>query len=313
MFFVLSRGLERSNHADKPISKIVFDIILLNIKKQGNRNMTTKILSPLLTLIVAMSLSVTSANAKPLKKPSNGEIKRIIKRMLVKNKNPIFVGIDNYEESTRCENIHIKRIKLLKVGRATSNYYERSGSYIDSDFMVKFLISGSCTLTPAFRINSSEYNTHKYSRRKTKPVMPMDLKGRVPFRSNIPYETRIMTDSYGDWVAREALSANEKDRYYSKSTKKYLKNLFYKTQRSSIKKWKKQQTIAANKLSIDAQSGYNVIQFNRHYTKELDAKLRTQPKRAREAFYKAYWRLAPNHAKQDELIRVVSEQLRHQR
>jgi len=275
--------------------------------------MTTKFFSSLLTIAVAMSLSVMSANAKPLKKPSNGEIKRIIKRMLIKNKNPIFVGIDNYEESTRCENIHVKRIKLLKVGRATSNYYERSGSYIDSDFWVKYLISGSCTLSPAFRINSYEYDKHKNSRRKTKPVMPMDLKGRVPFRSNIPYETHIMTDNYGDWFARDALSVNLKDRYYSKRTKKYLKNLFYKTQRSSIKKWKREQTIAANRLSSEAQSGYNVIQFNRHYTKAFDAKLRTQPKRAREAFYKAYWRLSPNHAKQDELIRVVSEQLRHQR
>jgi len=58
--------------------------------------MTIKTLYPLLILTVSMSFSFTNAYAKPLKKPSNGEIKRIIKRMLVKNKNPIFVGIDNY-------------------------------------------------------------------------------------------------------------------------------------------------------------------------------------------------------------------------
>jgi len=278
--------------------------------------MTTKFFSSLLAIVVTMSLSVMSANAKPLRKPSNGEIKKIIKKMLLKTKTPIFAGIYPSDQSTKCENIHIKRIKLLKVGRASSNYYERSGSYISSNFMVKFSISGSCTLNSPYRINKYEYdrytNSSRRDKRKSKPVMPMDLKGRVPFK-NIPFEIEIYTDDYGDWYSNSAWAFNKRDRTYSKNATKYLKNLFYKTQHASVKKWKKEQTIAASKLSYSAETGLKVIKYDRLYTKELAAKLRVQPKRIREAIFSQYWKLSSDRAKQIEFIRVVSEQLRNQR
>jgi len=276
-----------------------------------------------ITLLTVMSLSV--ANAAPPGKPSSGQIKKLIKEMLIKSKTTSFVGISNVTYKTKkdieCENTTVKKIKILKIGRASSNYYKSSGNYINSNFKVKFLIQGSCNLSSTYRINAYEYQKYKNDlvesnrrsyRKKPTPLIPMDLSGRVPFRGNIPFEVYISTDDYGDWYANEPSSFKEEDRHYSDKTKKYLKDLFYRKHGASVKKWEKDQTLAASKMSYDAETGLSVIKYNRLYTAEVKALLLSQPKRIREYVFSRYWKLSRsrNHARSDKFLRDVIAQLK---
>lgn len=269
-----------------------------------------KIILPILLLSISFSVS----EAQPLRKPSAGQIKKLIKKMITKNKVAFFVGLDSTDDS-KCENIKINRLKILKIGRAKSNYYEQSGNYIDSDFMVKFTIQGSCNLTPPFRINENEYNEYKYHRNKHKPVMPMDLSGRVPFRS-IPFEVQILTDDYGDWYASKyPYVFNKEDRPYTDKTKKYLKNLYYRKNGKKVKAWNKEQARLKSRMSDGAESGYHVMQFDHLYTREVKAMLEAQPKKTREFVYGSYWKLMEkdNRADTDRFLREVIKQLKAQK
>jgi len=263
-----------------------------------------------ITLLTVMSLSV--ANAAPPGKPSSGQIKKLIKEMLIKSKTTSFVGISNitYKEKKdiECENTTVKKIKILKIGRASSNYYKSSGSYINTNFKVKFLIQGSCNLSSTYRVNN--YDSYVYQNKKNgvknpAPWMPMDLSGRVPFRSNIPFEVYISTDDYGDWYANEPNSFKEEDRHYSDKTQKYLKDLFYRKHGDFVKKWEKDQALAASKMSDDAEGGLKVIKYNRLYTAEVKALLLSQPKPVREYVFSRYWKisLSRNYARSDKFLR----------
>ena len=277
--------------------------------------------SIILSLLLITSLSV--ANAKPLAKPSSGQIKKLIKKMLLESKTTIFAGIDGdaYGNDVKCNNISVNKINLLKIGRASSNYYERSGNYINSEFKVKFTIRGACDLSSAYKINPFEYDKYKdelrkanrFHEKKPTPVMLMALSGRVPFRSNIPYEVYFSTDDYGDWYAVEnPVSAKKEDRSYSDATKAYLKKLFYKTNRSKVKTWEKEQIIAKNKLSDDAERGAGLIRYDRLLTTELRKQLFTQPKHIREFVFSSYWKLAQrgDRALSNRFLREVFKQMK---
>lgn len=284
----------------------------------------------LFSLMLLLTASVS--HAAPLKKPSKNEIKRLIKKMVLKSKTPIFTGIDNpsYTHPLTCTKINIQKIDILKVGRASSNYYERSGNYINSEFKVKFLIKGACTLSDTYRINTYAYNDYVYELRqanrhhdkKPTPVMPMDLKGRVPFRGNIPFEIYILTDDYGDWYAVEHANAFRKeDRCLSDKTTNYLKKLFYKKNRANVKKWKQEQIAAKNRLSDGAERGKRVMQYNRLFTSKVKAQLESQPKRIREFVYGGYWKILQQEShkgsdrfrKSDQFLKEVINQMRLQR
>lgn len=283
-----------------------------------NMNMKKRIFPTL--LLVVLSFSVIPAMA--LSKPSPEKIKQLIKEMLYKHKSPRLLGIDSFPNH-KCENIKIENIRLLKIGRAKSSYYRSSGKYISSEFKVKFTAKGSCVLTPPYRINASEYDKYQnalrranaYGSKKPAPVMPMDLGGRLPFR-NIPFEAYIMTDDYGDWVALDVPTAfNKEDRHYTKKTKQYLKSLFLKKNGGKIQNWEKEQRLAAEKMSPEAESGLRVIKFHRLYTPEVHAMLQSKSKRLREFVYSTYWKLGMrrgNHAETDQFLREVIRQLKIQ-
>ncbi len=275
-----------------------------------------------IAIFIILNLSI--ASAAPLAKPSSGQIKKLIKKMLLESKTTIFTGIDGDtygNDDVKCNNISVKKINLLKIGRASSNYYERSGNYINSEFKVKFTIRGACDLTSAFKINPFEYDRYKdklrranrFNEKKPTPVMPMALSGRVPFRSDIPYEVYFSTDDYGDWFAvKNPISAKKKDRSYSDATKAYLKKLFYKKNGSKIKTWEKEQIIAKNKLSDDAERGAGLIRYDRLLTTELRKQLFAQPKRTREFVFSSYWKLAQrgDKALSNRFLREVFKQMK---
>jgi len=292
-------------------------------------NMKKRIFPTLLLVISLFVLNLTVV-AEPLRKPSTKQIKNLIKKMLFENKTTIFTGISNVtyksKKDIECENIKVKKIRILKVGKASSNYYERSGDYINSSFVVKFSIQGSCNLTSKFRINPYEYDKYKYALdkyntvfedgthagKKPTPVMPMDLTGRVPFRSNVPFETYIATDNYGDWYAKEPNSFKESDRHYSDKTKQYLKSLYQRKNGASVKKWKRQQAIKENRMSDDAERGLKQIIYDRLFTSKVKAQLFSQPKPVREFVFSQYWKLSNryNHKKASQFLREVIRVMR---
>ncbi len=276
-----------------------------------------------LTLFLVLNLFVVQA--APLTKPSSGQIKQLIKKQLLESKTTIFVGISNitYKEKkdVECENIKVQNIKILKIGRASSSYYKQSGSYIGSNFKVKFSIQGSCKLSTPYRLNTYKYQQyqddlrefHRRGGKKPTPVIPMDLKGRLPFRSNVPFEVYISTDDYGDWYANGQPNAfNKEDSHYSVKTEKYLANLFYKTQGTTVKKWEKKQALAKSKMSFDAESGLSVIKYDNRISREVKAQLRAQPKHIKEFVYSTYWKLSSRRspAKAAQFIRQVTKQMK---
>jgi len=223
----------------------------------------------IVTLLLVMNLS--AVKAAPLAKPSFGQIKKMIKKMVLKTTATTFTGINPYG-SSKCENTKVSSIKLLKVGRVTSNYYGQSG------FMVKFFIEGSCIVNPPYKLNE-----------ELGEKMPMNLGGRLPFRGNIAYATSFITDSYGDWYAQEVSGPIDiTEQFYKKKTKKYLKGLFYRNNKASVKAWNKEQTILKNRMSDQAELGCSVMKFDSLYTPEVDAQLRSQPKRTREFVCSTY-------------------------
>jgi len=292
--------------------------------------MATVNMKKVISLTLSIFLGLSIANAAPLKKPSPAQIKKLIKQKMIKKKTLIAALGTNSSRKSKCEDMHINKIKILKIGRSGSTYYKYSGEYINSSFMVKFLIQGSCNITPAYRINDSEYSDYmrgfrRYSRvyedgthlgnKKPIPVMPMDLKGKIPFRSNIPLETSFFTDSYGDWTTSglPGIVNPKENNYYSDKTKKYLIALFNKKNTSNIKKWEREQVIAKNKMSDDAESGLHVIIFNKIYTSEFKALLQSQPKSVKDYILKTYWKINlhnRNHVKSDQFLRETLRLMR---
>ncbi len=256
-----------------------------------------------LILFALLLLNFALSYAEPLKKPSPETVKQLIKEMVLKSKTTIFTGIGRatYPTLLTCENIYIEEINLLKIGRVASNYYERGGSYINSGFKVKFLIKGTCDLSRAYRLNEHEYSKYTYllkeakrhNSKKPTPVMPMDLSGTIPFRNDVAFEVSILTDDYGDWYASEYSNAfKEEDRCFSDKTAAYLQKLFTSTHQANIKKWEQAQINEKNRLSDEAESGKNLIKYNRLFTKEVKMLLDAQPKRIREFVYRGYWEVA---------------------
>lgn len=258
----------------------------------------------ILMLSCILLLNCSISTAEPLEKPSEDTLKQLIKKMVLKSKTTIFTGIERYAypHNMRCENIKIENINILKIGRASSNYYERSGNYINSEFKVKFLIKGTCDLNHAYRINAGEYDQYTYllekanrheNSKKPTPVIPMDLNGTQPFRDDIPFEVDILTDDYGDWYASEYPNAFQKqDRCLSDKTTQYLKQRFYQTNQANIKRWEQAQIDEKNRLSSTAQSGQNLIKYDKLFTQEVKSLLDSQPKRIREFVFSNYWKLA---------------------
>ena len=199
-------------------------------------NIITKYTLAVFLLLISISIN-SSVSAKGLAKPSSSHIIRIIKTALNQEAPTNMVGILSFGKH-HCINPSIKHIKLLKIGRSSSNYYESSGNYINSEFYVKFTIQGSCELSTPYIINDGEVSKDKSKRRRYYRYHPngdynslqaQTLSGRLPFR-NIPFDVLITTDRYGDWVTNKNYITpfNESDRVHTDKTKNYIKALYEK-------------------------------------------------------------------------------------
>lgn len=259
----------------------------------------------------------STLNAEMLKKPSKRQIKSLIHKMVLKSRNTEFTGVYADYLGIKCKKVVINNINILKIGKVFSSYYRRSGDYAGSSFKVKFTINGSCQLSAPYRINEDEYSRYLYkkkrSNKKLTPVMPLDLSGKIPFRKNVPFEVNIYADDYGDWVASDGISTFRKeDSIASEQTKNYLKKLFYRHNKSKVVEWKREQKRAKNRLSDEATRGFNVMKYDRLYTKEFQQLLALQSKRIKEFMGKTYWQVSHtrDHAKRDLVMREFLNQMR---
>jgi len=219
----------------------------------------------LISLLLLLSFNVfSSVEAEGLTKLSPSKIKALILNK-IKQSDEIptnLVGIDEY--GLWCGSAKVESLKILKIGKASSNYYERSGSYIGSYFKVKFAIKGSCVLSKPYRFNKwevrrAEDKRRKYIRGINNPydyypnapelIDPIDFSGRMPFM-NVPFELTISTDDYGDWspnISSIYPFNYKEDSAYTDKTTAYLKALYYQKNKDTIEKRKLEK--AAKKVS----------------------------------------------------------------
>lgn len=159
---------------------------------------------------MAMLISTTIASAKPLKLPTKHQLVKILKKS--KNASLTVTGLDSYK---RCDSVSVQSLKILKIGRASSNYYKDSGRYIASNFMVKFRARGSCSFDHRHEfykdIDRDGYNDY--------------ISGTLPI-INEPLEVEITTNSYGDWYAGVISFAGKK--INSKRVNNHIRNVFVK-------------------------------------------------------------------------------------
>ena len=185
-------------------------------------------------LLFIGTLSLLLADTTP--KPSSKKIAKLIKSYIVTKQPSLLVGIDSYDHSEdySCSNTKISKLKILKIGRTGSTFYKQSGQYINSEFFVKFKLSGSCKLNKPYMVNYYEIQKYKrdiqkYSRWKDgkKPIQPVEknLRGRLPYK-NIPFEVIIGTDRYGDWIVYSIDNFKKEDRLYKDKNKNYLNRLY---------------------------------------------------------------------------------------
>jgi len=157
---------------------------------------------------IAIFLSTTITQAAPQKLPSRSQLIKLIKKV-----NRADLGVTGLESYKDCDKVSIDSIKILKVGRASSNYYKESGNYIDSNFMVKLKATGSCSFDHFHEFFSDIDGDGKNDY----------ISGTLPI-INEPLEVSISTDSYGDWEAGSLRFVG--DNYKSKRIMQHIKRLF---------------------------------------------------------------------------------------
>jgi len=232
-------------------------------------------------LLFLGTYSLLLADTTP--KPSSKQISKLIKNYIITKKTPLLVGIDTRDNSEdySCSNVKISSLKVLKVGRTGSTYYRQSGQYINSEFNVKFKLSGSCKINKPFMTNYykvKEYkrDIRKYNKWKTgkKPIKPVEknLRGRLPYK-NIPYEALIGTDKYGDWIVYSISTFKKEDRNYKDKNRNYLKKLYnsrfgsevavIQNKRNKIQKAEIDRKKRYNKLGKEIQQRIVIEQKNR--------------------------------------------------
>ncbi len=159
---------------------------------------------------ITIFLSATMAHAAPQKLPTRGQLIKLIKQT-----DRAGLGVTGLSSYKDCDEISLRSVKILKVGRASSNYYKEYGTYIDSGFMVKIKATGSCSFKH-FHDFFSDIDNDGYDDR---------LSGTLPI-INEPLQVRISTDEYGDWKAREINFAGTN--IESNKIKQHIKKLFIK-------------------------------------------------------------------------------------
>ena len=157
---------------------------------------------------IAIFLSTTMTQAAPQKLPSRSQLIKLIKKV-----NHAGLGVTGLQSYKDCDKVSIDSVKILKVGRASSNYYKESGNYIDSNFMVKLKATGSCSFDH-FHNFFSDIDGDGYKDY---------ISGTLPI-INEPLEVSISTDSYGDWEAGSLRFAG--NNFKSKRIKQHIKKVF---------------------------------------------------------------------------------------
>jgi len=160
--------------------------------------------------IVGMTvfLSLTMAHAAPKKLPSRSQLIKLIKKV-----NRANLGITGLESYKSCDKVSVKSVKILKVGRAVSNYYKESGNYIDSSFMVKLKATGSCSFD----------SRHEFFADIDGDGHDDKISGTLPI-INEPLEVSISTDRYGDWKAGELNFVG--NNFKTARIKRHIKKIF---------------------------------------------------------------------------------------
>jgi len=157
---------------------------------------------------VAILLSTAIINAAPLKLPSRSQLIKIIKKA-----DHAGIGVTGLRSYKYCDKVSINSVKILKVGRASSNYYKESGNYISTSFMVKLKATGSCSFDST---HTGDFDDDGREDR---------ISGTLPI-INEPLEIGISTDSYGDWKARSLSFAGKN--INSTRIKEHLKRIYLK-------------------------------------------------------------------------------------
>ena len=156
-------------------------------------------------------LSATLTQARPSKLPTRSQLVKLIKKSRL-----VDVGATGIRSYDGCDKASIKSVKILKVGRASSNYYERSGDYINSSFVVKFKATGSCYFE----------DFHKFYKDIDGDGRNYDeIAGTLPIIDE-PLRVVIRTDEYGDWKA-DVVNL-EGDNFDKPRIKNHIKQIFIK-------------------------------------------------------------------------------------
>ncbi len=211
-----------------------------------------------ITTFALLIIIASTISAQKLVKPTNQEIVTLIKKSFEKDisGHGLLFGLPyrvfNEHEYT---DFKINSIKITKVGKASSNYYESSGNYIDSYFYVKVIVDGSAELKEAVCLDS-KYGYLKESIGKC--GYKKRVEGRIKFR-DIEQKFQIATDDYGDWYARYSWIANDDDEISEEQD--YLYKI-YKQQNPNeeiVLKKQAQEKQAQNEFSKELQKRQDLI------------------------------------------------------
>lgn len=151
---------------------------------------------------IILSLIITSTTVRA-QKPTSQQITSLIKQNYNKDFEIEFgslFGLPFSSKGYRFEKVQFISLKLSKIGKAQSNYYEQSGDYIDSYFYVKALLKGSAVLREPICLVGSKFGFNSKNR-TTKCGSQKNIDGKLPIKEDVEHKFLISTDEYGDWYA----------------------------------------------------------------------------------------------------------------